>query len=79
MLSEADRNMASLTESAVWKREQREHSGAGWLNSSREFARYRQVGQHVVRVKHKSGRAIPCRMRGIAGRQMVFQCGWYRG
>jgi len=27
-----DRNTASPTESAVWKRRSREHSGADWLN-----------------------------------------------
>ena len=36
------RNTASPTESAVWKRKQREHSGADWLNYSRSVrsARY---------------------------------------
>ncbi len=75
MQPEADRNRASPTESAVWKRRQREHSGADWLNSPGICGRrnlsvctfvisagaipyIRQVGQYVVRVKHKSGKAI---------------------
>lgn len=37
----------SPTESIVWQREIREHSGADWLKWLRQH-----VGQYVVRVKH---------------------------
>lgn len=43
LLLEADRNAASPTESAVWKRKQREHSGADWLNYSRSVRSARYV------------------------------------
>ena len=73
--SDVDRNTASPTESAVWKRRQREHSGADWLNrilqeKEWELAKYR-VGQYVwYALNIKSGKVV------IA---MIFQCGWYRG
>lgn len=35
------------TESIVWRRENREHSGADWLKWV-----FGHVGQYVVRVKH---------------------------
>ena len=40
LLLEADRNTASPTESAVWKRKQREHSGADWLKYSRSVMKH---------------------------------------
>ena len=73
--SDVDRNTASPTESAVWKRRQREHSGADWLNrilqeKEWELAKYR-VGQYVwYALNIKSGKVV------IA---MIFQCGCYRG
>ena len=73
--SDVDRNTASPTESAVWKRRQREHSGADWLNrilqdKEWELAKHR-VGQYVwYALNIKSGKVV------IA---MIFQCGWYRG
>ncbi len=45
--------MASPAESAIGKREHREHSGADWLNSHRQKVLHMRVGQYVVRVKHK--------------------------
>ena len=59
LLLEADRNTASPTESAVWKRKQREHSGADWLNYSRSVrsARYaRREGRWSI---HFPMRVVP--------------------
>ena len=55
--SEADRNTASPTESVVWKRKEREHSGADQLKivdgAACGSGRKHAVGWYVVRVKYK--------------------------